>query len=58
MRVVDIGESILLFVPKSLERIDLRRAPRGNVARNQGHDDKQQGDQREGRRIGRAHLVE
>jgi hypothetical protein len=41
-------------VAKSLQRIDLRRAPRGDVARDHGHTYQQQGDRREGRWIGRA----
>jgi len=45
-------------VAESLERIDLRRAARRNVAGNQGDNEQEQGDRSKSRRIGRAHFEE
>ena len=57
-RFSDAVSNYRSFAPQRLERIDFRRAPRRDVARNQGDADKQQCDQPIDRRIGRAHFKE
>src|ERR1700682_1252848 len=54
----EISKSKFLLVPQCHQRIDFRRAARGNVSRDQRYRNQQPGNKNEGQGIGGAYSVE